>query len=238
MIRTTKSLKKNSPGNIIRPLICSLLLGLMLPECSPTLTLKKNFSTTSTAILQEKSEIPEQLKVLNFNAAVTLTTPNSELQLFAAITYHSLDTLTIQLKDPLKRQLAKIEISNGEYQLWLQRAGKYYSGLEWPDLKTDYEIPEIPVACLPAILIGFPPPTQNLTSSPAITYQYTYNKLHQLKSLTALKEQQPVVTIHYDNYQRLEPGFWLPAQLKITSPQSINITIQYSQFRYELIKLA
>ena len=238
MIRTTKPLKKNSLSNLIRPLIFSLLVSFILPECSHTLALKKNISISPTAIFQEKSIIPEQLKVLNFNAAVTLTTPTSELQLFAAITYHSLDTLTIQLKDPLKRQLAKIEISNGEYQLWLQREGTYYSGLEWQELQTDYQIPEIPIACLPAILIGLPPPTQNLTTAPAITYQYTFNKLHQLKSLIALKDKQPVATIHYDNYQQLEPGFWLPALLKITSPQGINITIQYSQFRYELIKLA
>jgi len=237
MIRTTKPLNKNSLSNLICPLIFSLLIGFILPECSHTLTLKKNISTT-IAPIQEKSIIPEQLKVLNFNAAVKLTTLTSELRLFAAITYRSVDTLTIQLKDPLKRQLAKIEISNGEYQLWLQREGKYYSGLEWPDLKIDYEIPEIPVACLPAILIGLPPPTQNLTTAPAITYQYTYNKLHQLKTLTAQKEQQPLVKIHYDNYHQLESGFWLPSLLKIKTPQGINITIQYSQFRYELIKLA
>jgi hypothetical protein len=238
MIRITKPLKKNSPGNLIRPLIFILLMGFTLPECSHTLALKKNISTTPTAIIQEKSIIPEQLKVLNFNAAITLTTPTSELQLFAAITYRSLDTLTIQLKDPLKRQLAKIEISNGEYQLWLQREAKYYSGLQWPDLTIDYEIPEIPIACLPAILIGLTPPTQNLTSAPAIIYQYTYNKLRLIKSLTALKEQQPLATIHYDNYHQLESGFWLPSLLKITSPQGLGISIQYSQFRYELIKLA
>jgi hypothetical protein len=220
MIRITKPLNKNFSGKLIRLLIFFVAMGIILPDCSHTLFLKKYRSTTSTNTIPEGTSIfPEKLKTLNFDATITLTTSTSELQLFAAITYHSLDTLSIQLKDPLKRKLAKIEINNGEFQLWLQREGKYYSGLEWPDLKIDYEIPEIPVAYLPAILIGLPPPTQNLTSSSAIIYQYAFNKIHLLKSLIALQEKQPMATIHYDNYQRLEPGFWLPAQLKITSPQ-------------------
>lgn len=243
MIRITKPLNKNSPGNLIHLLILIVAVGFILPECSHSFTLKKGLPATSntiiTGITGEKSLLHEKLKTLNLDAVITLTTATAELQLFAEVTYHSLDTLSIQLKDLLKRKLAKIEISNSEYQLWLQREAKYYSGLEWPDLTLDYEIPKIPIAYLPAILIGLTPLTQNLTSaSPAITYQYIYNKLHLLDSLTALEEKQPIMKIHFYNYQQLEPGFWLPSRLKIASPQGIHLTIQYSQFRYELFKLA
>jgi hypothetical protein len=228
-----KDLDKNSP-NKSRPILCvGLSLVLILHGCSIIVPFNREKpSEFYSPYHASVSSFPAQFESISMDARIEIETPDDDIALCADVLYHQIDTVKVQFKGPLRRKQAELNLVGNEYTLWLQRRGKYYSGLEWPEFNSGYRIPDIPVEDLRYLLLGFPPPE----SVPQ--YQLSYDSHKRLTAIIAKKtSENQKFSIFYERYKHIGHGIWLPTQIKISTTPNTTIKIRYSRFRYELIKL-
>ncbi len=83
--------------------------------------------------LSTREQKIQNLKRLEAQAAIHLQTTKQSGSLYAHLAFLTLDTLQIQFRDPLGRKMAKLDLFNNEYDLWLQRRRQHYSGRDLPD---------------------------------------------------------------------------------------------------------
>lgn len=224
----------NFLNKIIRLIYYTIIPGLILQGCSviSTRTITDEVPVQLSRTLNSLS-LSETLQFLSFDARIEIDTSDDDLLLFANISYNNIDTLTIQFKDPLKRKLAKLDVFNDEFNFWLQRQGKYYSGTEWPELPIEYSFPLIPVQDISRILIGLVP-----VKSQPVSYQSIFDNHKRLIKTNILnKKSKESIVISYGRFKQLENHYWMPTYLKIDYDQNIIIEIHYSQFHLELRKL-
>ncbi|HCK99296.1 MAG TPA: hypothetical protein DHW42_04225 [Candidatus Marinimicrobia bacterium] len=235
-----KDLNKKFSNKSLPTLCAGLSLGLILHGCSIISPFNREKSSEILSpYYVPVSSFPVQFKSISMDARIEIDTPDDDISLFANVLYQQIDTVKMQFKGPLRRKQAELDLTGNEYILWLQRRGKYYSGLKWPEFSSGYEIPDIPVEDLRYLLLGFPPPESahpQIESAPK--YQLSYDS-H--KRLTAIIVKNPAenqkFSVSYDGYKHIGHGIWLPTLIKISTAQNISIKIHYSRFRYELIKL-
>lgn len=235
-----KDLNKNFLNKITRLIYYTIIPGLILQGCSviSTRTITDEVPVQLSRILNYPS-LSETLQFLSFDARIEIDTPDNNLLLFANISYNNIDTLTIQFKDPLKRKLAKLDVFNDEFNFWLQRKGKYYSGTEWPELPKEYSFPLIPVKDISRILIGLVPiKSQSASINSSVSYQSAFDDYKRLiKMNITYKKSKESIVISYSRFNQLEDHYWMPTYMKLYRDQNITIEIHYSQFHLELRKL-
>jgi len=224
----------NFLNKLIHLIYYTIIPGLILQGCSviSTRTITDEVPVQLSRTLNSPS-LSETLHFLSLDARIEIDTPDDDLLLFANISYNNIDTLTIQFKDPLKRKLAKLDVFNDEFNFWLQRQGKYYSGVEWLELPKEYSFPLIPVKDIPRILIGLVP----IKSQP-VSYRSIFDNHKRLIKMNILnKKSKESIVISYGRFKQLEKHYWMPTYMKIDYDQNIIIEIHYSQFHLELRKL-
>lgn len=223
-----KSFKKNSLIKKSCITFICLSLGLILPGCSAIQNISRK---PETAVISRPASIPpltESLETLSFLARIAIQTSNGDISLTARVTYTGMDTLNIRVKDPLKRQLATLTLTNSGYRLWLQRENRHLSGKELPQYMGDYSVPQLPLQDIAAILIGQVDPENN-------TYKSKYDRQQRLSRIST--KTNPVVTVTYNDWVPIATYHWLPTFIELTGSRDIKIAIHYSQFQIELRKL-
>jgi len=232
--RKMKDLNKNFLNKFIRLIYCTIIPGIILQGCSVISTrIITDDEPIQLSHTLNSPSLSETLQFLSFDARIEIDTPDGDLLLFANISYNNIDTLTIQFKDPLKRKLAKLDVFNDEFNFWLQRQGKYYSGVEWPELPISYHIPLIPIQDISRILIGLVP-----VKSQSVSYRSTFDDYKRMTKIDFVsKNTKESIDISYDQFIQLEKHYWMPTYMKIDYDQNIIIEIHYSQFHLELRKL-
>ena len=219
---------------LIRLIYYTIIPGLILQGCSviSTRTITDDAPVQLSRNLNSPS-LSETLQFLSLDARIEIDTPDGDLLLFANISYNSIDTLTIQFKDPLKRKLAKLDVFNDEFNFWLQRQGKYYSGVDWLELPIGYPVPLIPIQDISRILIGLVP-----VKSQPVSYRSTFDEHKRLIKMDVInKKSKESTVISYGRFKQLKEHYWTPTYLKINYDQNIIIEIHYSRFHLELRKL-
>ena len=224
----------NFLNKLIRLIYYTIIPGLILQGCSviSTRTITDEVPVQLSRTLNSPS-LSEILQFLSLDARIEIDTPDGDLLLFANISYNSIDTLTIQFKDPLKRKLAKLDVFNDEFNFWLQRQGKYYSGVDWLELPIGYPVPLIPIQDISRILIGLVP-----VKSQPVSYRSTFDEHKRLIKMDIInKKSKESTVISYGRFKQLKEHYWTPTYVKINYDQNIIIEIHYSRFHLELRKL-
>jgi len=238
--RKMKDLNKNFLNKIIRLIYHTIIPGLILQGCSviSTRTITDDVPVQLSRPLNSPS-LSETLQFLSLDARIEIDTPDGDLLLFADISYNNIDTLMIQFKDPLKRKLAKLDVFNDEFNFWLQRQGKYYSGVDWLELPKEYGFPLIPIQDISRILIGLVPiKSQSTSVNSSVSYQSAFDDYKRLiKMDITYKKSKESIVISYGRFKQLEDHYWMPTYMKLDRDQNITIEIHYSQFHLELRKL-
>ncbi len=146
--------RKKSLNKRLLSLITILYLCLHGHNCS----IIRNITTreTPTVLPRPESTPPfrQAIATLSFNARINVQSPEGDVTLSARLYYTGMDSLFIQVRDPLKRQLAQFTLNNHQYHLWLQRENRHLSGIELPETIGRYTIPQIPLQDLTGLLIG------------------------------------------------------------------------------------
>jgi len=205
-----------------------ICLGLLLHSCSVIQNISRK---PKSSVLPRPASVPSLLQsidLLTFNARIVIQSPDGDITLTAQISYSGADTITIRLKDPLKRQLATLTITRTDYNLWLQRENRYLSGLELPTRIGNYSIPQLPLKDIVEILIG-------QVDSKNGQFNLVYDRLHRLSRIS--KKTKPDLIVTYKDWNPIETYYWVPTLIELVSDRDIKITIHYSQFQIELRKL-
>lgn len=206
-----------------------LFLGLILHGCSAIQNISRKSEST---VLPRPASIPslsQSIETLKFNARIAIQSPAGDITLTAQLAYHGTDTVIIRIKDPLKRQLATLTITENDYNLWLQRENRYLSGSELPTNIGDYPVPRLPLNDITEILIGQIDPEN-------AKYNPKYDRLNQLSQFSMRKDSDLIVM--YKDWKPVETYYRLPTCIEFTISRDIKITIHYSQFQIELRKLS
>ncbi|MDO9547837.1 MAG: lipoprotein insertase outer membrane protein LolB [Candidatus Marinimicrobia bacterium] len=209
------------------PVIC-LSLGLILHGCSAIQNISRK---SEPAVSPRPASIPplsQSIETLTFNARIAIQSPDGDIALSAQLVYTGMDTVTIRIKDPLKRQLATLTITRNDYNLWLQRENRYLSGSELPTHIGDYSVPQLPLKDIAEILIG-------QLDSKNISFKTTFDRLRRLSRISLKTNPDLIVT--YKDWNPIETYYWIPTSVVFTNNRDIKITIHYSQFQIELRKL-
>ncbi len=227
-----KRLSKKYRNNFSPFLYTTVLLGLILNSCSISKNLCRK---TEPSIIPRPVSVPplsESLAHLSINARISIQSERGNVTLSAEIEYRGMDTVSIQLKDPLRRQLANLTISNNEYNLWLQREDRFISGIELPSAVGDFQVPPVPVRSIAQLLIG---QTDHLPKNDSLlTLKTDKNRLP--VQVTIGNENAFIVS--FSDWKIAEKYYAYPTELNIVTSQGMTIIIQYSQFQLELRKLS
>jgi len=202
--------------------------GLFLHSCSVI----QNFARKpESPILPRPAFAPpllQLIKSLTFNARIAVQSSDGDITLTAQLSYSGADTVTVRLKDPLKRQLATLTITRADYNLWLQRENRHLSGTELPDHIGDYFIPQIPLNNFAELLIG-------QIDSKNILFKSSYDRLQRPSRISMTNNPDLIVT--FRDWNLVETYYWIPTSIEFTHKQDLKISIHYSQFQIELRKL-
>ncbi len=185
---------------------------------------------------REKSEMAtflplpdETLESLSFNARITVQTTLSDMTISAKIYYSGMDSINIQIKDPLKRKLATVWLIDNSYYLWLQRENRELSGSEFPENINDFQIPDIPISSISHLLIG-------QIDSKNTNYKIKRDQFGRLQQVFPKSDQN--VTIQYNHWVTIDSSYQIPDDIRITNNQNTTIDIHSSQFRLKIRKLS
>ncbi|MBN2600580.1 MAG: hypothetical protein JXR87_01160 [Candidatus Marinimicrobia bacterium] len=203
-------------------------LGLFLHGCSVIQNLSRE---PDSPILPRPASVPsllQSIESLTFNARIAIQSSDGDITLTAQIAYSGTDTVTVRLKDPLKRQLATLTITRNDYRLWLQRENRQLSGSELPDHIGNYLIPQIPLTSIAELLIG-------QIDSRNILFYANYDRLHRPSRISMKNNPDLIVT--YRDWNPIETYYWIPASIEFVHNRDLKISIHYSQFQIELRKL-
>ena len=209
--------------------IILIFLGLILHGCSAIQNISRKSGPAVYPRPPSVLPLSQSIETLTFNARIVIQSPDGDITLTAQLAYSSMDTVTIRVKDPLKRQLATITITRNDYNLWLQRENRYLSGLELPTRIGNYSIPQLPLKDIVEILIG-------QVDSKNRHFNLVYDRLHRLSRIS--KKTKPDLIVTYKDWSPIETYYWVPTLIELVSNRDIKITIHYSQFQIELRKLA
>lgn len=170
----------------------------------------------------------QAIATLSVNARVNIQAPAGDITLSAQLRYTGMDSLFIQVRDPLKRQLAQFTLTDRRYTLWLQRENRHLSGAELPETIGNYTLPQIPLDDLAELLIGQIDRNQS-------GYYPVYDRHRRLIRLSPKSDNQTVFI--YDNWNPIGIYYWIPHRVNLNFGKEVKITIQYSQFQVEFRKL-
>lgn len=192
-----------------------------------------------------------RLQQLATSARIAIEADFRETVLFASLIWYQRDSLIVQLKDPLRRKLARGTLSDTQYELWLLRKKEYYAGVEPPDFLKEYGLADFPLGLLGDLLIGYPRLPDSLLTRDAASsqiqvaaaddwsYRIHFDSQYQyISRIDILKGKIPHIHVQYTNYQSIEQILSLPHFVRITTADGYSIQIQYSKFRAEFLKLS
>jgi len=204
-------------------------LGLILHGCSAIQNISRK---SDPSVYPRPASVPplsQSIETLIFNARIAIQAPDGDITLTAQLAYSGMDTVTILVKDPLKRQLATLTLTRNDYNLWLQRENRHLSGSELPTHIGDFSIPQLPLKDIAELLIG-------QLDSKNMAFKTTYDRLHRLNRISLKTNQDLIIT--YKGWNPIEIYYWVPTSVEFISNRDMKITIHYSQFQIELRKLA
>jgi len=112
--------------------ILCLFFVIILPGCAVIKTLPVYSDQEIRQQLKAHNQNIQSLEYLEAQVAIQLQTPDQKGALYANLSFLTLDTLQMQFRDVLGRKVAKLDLFNNHYDLWLQRRGQHYSGSELP----------------------------------------------------------------------------------------------------------
>jgi len=205
-----------------------ICLGLLLHSCSVIQNISRK---PESSVLPRPASVPSLLQsidLLTFNARIVIQSPDGDITLTAQISYSGADTITIRLKDPLKRQLATLTITRTDYNLWLQRENRYLSGSELPDHIGNYVIPQVPLNTIAELLIG------QIDSKNSL-FNASFDHLHRPSRISM--KNNPDLMVTFRDWNPIETYYWIPTSIEFTHKRDLKISIHYSQFQIELRKL-
>lgn len=192
-----------------------------------------------------------RLRQLATSARIAIEADFRETVLFASLIWYRRDSLAVQLKDPLRRKLARCTLSDTQYELWLLRKQEYYAGVEPPDFLEEYGLADFPLGLLGGLLIGYPRLTDSLLisdsssftmqapASPDWTYRIHFdNRSQYITRIDIFKAEILHIWVEYTDYQALDQPLSLPHFVRITTAEGYSMQIQYSKFSAEFIKLS
>lgn len=213
--------------------LLSLITILYLCSLGHSCSIIRNITTREApAVLPRPESTPpfrQAIATLSFNARINVRSPEGDVTLSAYLHYTGMDSAFIQIRDPLKRQLAQFTLNNHQYHLWLQRENRHLSGTELPETIGHYTIPQIPLQDLTGLLIG-------QIEQPNAAYHPVYDRYRRLIRLTPKSGNGTIFT--YADWNLLGKYYWIPQTVNLNFGKEVKITIQYSQFQVEFRKLA
>jgi len=153
-----KEYRINSPiFKKLLPLI-TIITTLTLFNCSQVET-QQDFRevVTSSCKIGDRVSSFRNLGDIKMKGHINISHPQENGSFFGDFQYNSLDSLHIQFRDLLGRQLAQLDLYNNNFALWLQREDRHLKGQKLPPSYSYLTLDNrLTISELRKILLGIP----------------------------------------------------------------------------------
>jgi len=149
-------LKRRFPNKVFILFLLAIILCITFSECAFISTKKIKHGTFNISDLRNHENSIKDLRFLSEIGRLTIDSDEINLTLSVKFQFRTIDSLYIQLTDPIGRKFAEVSLDGDEYSIWLQRSGEFYSGYELPVEFEDYPFAALTFGELRRILLGIP----------------------------------------------------------------------------------
>lgn len=146
-------LKRKLVSKIAGWWLCCGLLIVNGWQCASRLV---TFTDIPTAPLMQRQQALQALMPLQGEGRISYDQGQLAVTLPFRFIFYNLDSLRLQLYDPLGRQLAQVTLNGNEYELFLQRENRLFSGSAMPALLKNYMPVALTTAAVRSLLVGLP----------------------------------------------------------------------------------
>jgi len=250
-ILKTRNLKRKFPNKVFQLFISAIILCITFSECALISTKKIKHETFNISDFRDHEKTAKGLKYLSESGHLIIDTDEINLKLSMKLQFKTIDSMYIQLTDPIGRKFAEVSLDGDEYSIWLQRSGEFYSGYELPIEFKDYPFAALTFGELRRILLGIPlfktrqieeiqdNHTIEFLSQRGEKVQYVFagNPLY-LNEILLLSDTGNIkAKMKYEKYAVVN-GIFIPSVYTIEgSEKNFLIKIRISHFSTELSKL-
>jgi len=231
ILRTIVLSRKSHPE--LSPLWSILLIFLLTGwQCAYSPAIRAPYSHLTTPAWSQRENYINRLSYFAAEGQINVDYQNMPVNFRFELEYRTLDTLNIQLYDPLGRKLAFLSLFSDEYDVWFQREGKGYSGKGIPpQLTALIDFPFSP-KLVRRLLIGLPAEPQDIPVT-MMNYRIAPGKPY-LRSVV-LPDKFVLKYHQYKQYGEVKFAQLIDIDLLSTKTQ---IQIQFSHFKIEMLKLS
>ena len=130
------------------------LLYMSIQSCSLINVKRADLSRWEIEEFLESQRLTGTLRTLSADGYFYIESSSLNLALPFICQFRTIDTLIVQVKDPMGRKLARMEFFKDEFALLMQRTGEFFSGheLEFPSVDTKF--PVMSPRCLRNLMLG------------------------------------------------------------------------------------
>ena len=246
-----KNLKRRFPNKIFLLFLIVFTLSFTLHKCAFISIKQTERSTFSISDFRDHEKAIKGLKYLSETGHLIIDSDEIDLTLSVKLQFKTIDTMYIQLTDPIGRKFAEVYLVGDEYSIWLQRSGEFYSGYELPVEFADYPFAALTFDELRRIFLGIPlfsaEQIEEIQTDQTIEflsqrgekvqYVFTGNPAH-LDEILLLSDTGDIkAKMKYEKYAVVKDAF-IPSIYTIEgSKKNFTIKIHISHFSTDLSKL-